>query len=313
MSKITVLSSSKKRITIGTNAEMFYPDQVVAVALICLLEEDNEITIIRSNDIEDLDECDYIVDFENSEFYDLNLSRLSGIAYADAGTIWGIYGNDIIYKLIYNSNLPCNLITGDDIEELFHNIDDEVISVADAMTNGDKCENSFFKYLDTFYPLWFSKDLDYDKAFHEALLVTIPLLKQDFLNRISFISTFEEINFRVKDENFFICNILEIPNIEFQWRTAVVKHNKTAENGKKIHFIICKDVDDEWVAFSVPSSEYYENYLITFPAELVNRSIDLAELTDIDGALFCHKHYARAKTKESIMALCYLAEKNIKK
>ena len=61
MKTVKSLKDVKKRILIGTHSNIFHIGEVVAISILCLAHEKDEIVIIRSKKYEELEKCDYVV------------------------------------------------------------------------------------------------------------------------------------------------------------------------------------------------------------------------------------------------------------
>ena len=95
---IKILSSltsvTKKRndmLTIGTHNGIFHADEVVACAILCLINSNSSVQILRSRDYEMLKYCDLCVDIGGGIFdhhqAGFNKTRENGIKYASAGLV----------------------------------------------------------------------------------------------------------------------------------------------------------------------------------------------------------------------------------
>lgn len=79
-------------LTIGTHNGIFHSDEVVACAILCLINSDISIHILRSREIEILNHCDICLDIGGGKYDhhqpNFNETRKNSIKYASAGLIW---------------------------------------------------------------------------------------------------------------------------------------------------------------------------------------------------------------------------------
>ena len=318
MIKVKMDSKREQRIVIGTHSGIFHSDEVLAVAMLCLYNDDKEIVIKRSRDAEELKKCNILVDIGEGA-YDHhqpggNGKRENGIPYASAGLVWKDIGKEVIKKLTANIKLK------EDWEMyniLKSEIDDEIISKVDAEDNGRKLENHSFSYIESFLPAWYEEQ-DYDKAFVEVLSITIQMLRQEIICRIEKLVGSEEINSRthyvfdeeMEKEPFLLQNILELPNQKIPWLESVVMYNEGVSDNERIDFVIFKFSDGGWAAQCVPPSlEEKFKKRIPFPEEWAGQTVRLPEISGVKEATFCHneRFLVRAETKEAVKAMCVAA------
>lgn len=319
MMKVKMDSKREQRIVIGTHSGIFHSDEVLAVAMLCLYNNDKEIVIKRSRDAEELKKCNILVDIGGGA-YDHhqpggNGKRENGIPYASAGLVWKDIGKEVIKKFTANIKLK------EDWEMyniLKSEIDDEIISKVDAEDNGREQEKHIFSYIESFLPAWYEEQ-DYDKAFLEALSITTEMLQKEIKRRIEKLVAAEEINSRthfvfdeeMEKEPFLLQNILELPNQKIPWLETVVKHNEKASNNKdKIDFVIFEYPDGGWAAQCVPPSlEEKFKQRISFPEEWAGQTTELPKISGVEEATFCHneRFLVRAETKDAVKAMCVVA------
>ena len=93
MKTVKSLKDVKRRILIGTHSNIFHIGEVVAISILCLAHEKDEIVIIRSKKYEELEKCDYVVNVgegngENGRYghYHKTIEkRKNGNLYGNAG------------------------------------------------------------------------------------------------------------------------------------------------------------------------------------------------------------------------------------
>lgn len=78
-------------LTIGTHNGIFHADEVLACAILCLINSNMSVQILRSRDYEMLKHCDICVDIGGGKFDHhqaaFNETRENGIKYASAGLV----------------------------------------------------------------------------------------------------------------------------------------------------------------------------------------------------------------------------------
>lgn len=312
----------ENRIEIGTHSGIFHPDDVLAVAILCLYNNDKEIIIKRSRDMEELRECNILVDVGEGA-YDHhqpggNGKRENGIPYASCGLVWKDFGKEVIKKLVSKK------LKRKENWEMFNllkeEIDEDIISKVDAEDNGMEMKNHAFSYIENFLPPWYEQQ-EYDEAFKEVLNITVMILEKEITQRIERIVAAEEIKDRchyvydgeIEKEPYLLQNILELPNQKIPWLEAVVMHNNNSDDDKAIDFVIFPYPDGGWAAQCVPPSlEKKFEKRISFPEEWAGQTDQLVEISGIKDATFCHKELflAGAESKEGVKAMCVAAMKN---
>lgn len=318
----------KENVIIGTHSGIFHPDEVVAVAILCLYNEDKKIKIIRSRDIVELQKCDILVDIGEGEFDHHqpggNGKRDNGVPYASCGLVWRKLGEEVIRKIYFSTE---GLKIKDDFEMyklLRKKIDLEIISRVDAEDNGKYWENegvnlennNIFSYIKTFVPAWYSFN-EYDKAFKQALKITMKILEQVIRAKIEDYCADEKINELCQYEYdaepdiepYFFQNILELPNEKIPWVNAVLDINEKNDT-EYIDFVIFPCLDGGWAAQCVPPSANQKfEQRVSFPEEWAGQTTKLAEISGVEDAICCHneRFLVRAKSKESVKKLCVIA------
>lgn len=319
-------SDNKNFFVIGTHDGIFHCDEVVAIAILCLLHKDKNIIVVRTRNIEILNNCNLCVDIGGGMFdhhqLDFNLVRKNSIPYASAGLIWKIFGQKLVNNIatdtfgkMLNSSTFVNLT-----EKAYHKIDKYLISLVDAEDNGIDTENHIFSFISSFLPPWYNTEINFEEAFLNALDITIKILKQEIFqilgkvsaNNILFSKWFE--NSFEKPDNIFMKNIFEIPCQNIPWLDTVLKINNSISAVKKnfIYFVIFPYPAGGWAAQCVPPSlERKFDQLISFPKEWAGQTENLPEISGVPGATFCHtgRFFARAKSKDDIINMCILAIK----
>ncbi len=303
-----------KYFIIGTHNGVFHSDEIVACAILCLLNKGKEIQIIRTRDDLILNQCYICVDIGGGNFDhhqpNFNSVRDNGIPYASAGLIWKYYGEKLIFNYMnYNPDFCKHT---DLTHTILKKIDDTIISLVDCEDNGISSEKHLFSFISDFLPLWFERNPDFDKQFYQVLKIVIEVLEQNIIKNISDVISENILHYNYSNSKYFSNCILEIPSQTINWLETVIKINNssTSLDIEKIDFVIFPYYDGGWAAQCVPPSLSHKfEQRIPFPKSWAGQTVKLPELSQVADATFCHSgcFFVRAKTKESVIKLCRIA------
>lgn len=311
LSSLTGVTEKRSNILIiGTHNGIFHSDEVVACAILFLINSDKSIHILRSRDNEILKQCDICVDIGGKEFdhhqAGFNETRKNGIKYASAGLVWRAFGKQLIEQFLvkYFNEAKYNI---DYISELFDNL---FISLVDCEDNGISTENHCFSFISSFLPLWFNANTEnFNDQFSKALLTTIVILEEVLKTTIGKVIAQNTIISNWNNSSYFKNGILEIPSQTIDWVETVVNIN-TATKSKQINFVIFPYPNGGWAAQCVPPSlEEKFSQRITFPKKWAGQTDKLPEISGIKDSSFCHNgcFFARAISKHAIIKMCIIA------
>lgn len=302
-------------LTIGTHNGIFHSDEVVACAILCLINSNMSVQILRSRDNDMLKYCDLCVDIGGGIFdhhqSGFNQTRKNGIKYASAGLVWKSYGKRLIVNLgkKYFSRLSF------DSSYIFQAFDNYFISLVDGEDNGTSVQTHCFSFVSSFLPLWFNNSIeDFNNQFHKALLTTITVLEEELKTLIGAEVAKNIIMNNWSDDNFFANGILELPSQTIDWVETVININNSNETNP-INFVIFPYPNGGWAAQCVPPS-FTEKFSqrIAFPYEWAGQTNKLSKISGVEGATFCHNgcFFARANSKEAILEMCNIATKSVR-
>lgn len=245
--------------TIGTHNGMFHCDEVVAVALLCLLHHDKKVVVVRSRNEEVLNKCDIWVDAGGGEFdhhqegFNKKRDGEEGIPYASAGLIFNKFGHTIISQFLSKLQPAQNITTlfnnKDEITDkekineicekmtnnysliennIIETIEKEIIEPVDAEDSGVDLGQGLHgvSFIPTFRPRWYNKKPDYDGKFLKVLEATIEVLEEKIENTIDRVYAKEIIKPLLKQPEFFSNGILQIPAQIVPWEEAVCEYNE---------------------------------------------------------------------------------------
>lgn len=167
------------KLVIGTHNGIFHADEIVACAILCLLHFTRAVKILRTRNFHILSQCDICVDVGEGAFdhhqAGFHKTRENGIKYASAGLVWESYGRQLITLFLDNYFPKTNNI---DIDAVFKNFDQSIISPVDCEDNGIEATH-YFSFVSSFLPLWFNnKQTDFNNRFKKALVTTITVLEE---------------------------------------------------------------------------------------------------------------------------------------
>lgn len=291
---------------VGTHNGIFHEDDVLAVALLSILYDDNLI-IKRSRTPEILDSCDILVDVGGGK-YDHHITgtlkfREDGTPYASAGLIWKDFGIEILKKINY---------TCTDYDEIIKSIDDSLIKPVDLKDNG-KESISPLSFIEAYLPVWNDSKPDYDTAFKEVMEITKSIIYRLITHEIAEQSANKNILslLKEKDPN---SNIILLPCQNIAWKDLIITHNLLIEsnNSDKVHnnvvdFVIFPYPDGGYAAQCVPkNTSNLFSKRIPFPEDWCGNSECLPKISGINDAVFCHINgfFVKAKTLDAIIEMC---------
>lgn len=287
----------KKKITIVTHDGNFHADDIFAVATLCLvLENKNDIKIVRTRDSKIINKADYVVDV--GHIYNRQLNRFdhhqgdagnheNGIPFASFGLVWDKYG----LELSFNN------------KHVFNKIKEILVFPIDSMDNGidlgDKSNN---------IKLYNIKDL---------IRSSRPILGEDSsLLYANFLFLVNLAKFIIKREVIYIKDNLDAYNyMEEIYSKSIDKRLLIIDKPYNIDYfssskpdillvIYPKKENNNWVIECARNNiESYGNR-IYFPESWAGkRDVDLEKETGIKGAIFCHigRFLFVAKTREAVI------------
>ena len=276
----------------------FHSDDVFSIASISI--KLGEIDIVRTRDNELIKNADYAIDVggesDGEKKFDHHQEggageRINGIPYASFGLVWKAFGEEI-----------CG---GKEISEL---IDKKLVQPIDAADNGLNILTPVFKDLfpymvgdciQSFKPGWNEENLS--NAFKEA----VEFAKNLLLREISKFKTEEDGKKIVEDiyKNSDDKQII-IMDKKYPWENVLNKYNEP------LFAVYPTREGDSWHVKSIRSNFYDFKVRKEMPISWAGkRDKELAELTGIDDALFCHnkRFLVAARTKEGAIKLAHLA------
>ncbi|MDO8510200.1 MAG: MYG1 family protein [bacterium] len=284
---------------IVTHNSRFHTDDVFAVAALTLLL--GEVRVIRTREPSAFADADYVVDVGN--LYDPGARRFdhhqeggagarqNGVPYASFGLVWKTYGKEIAGS-----------------EAVFEKIDQKLVQPIDAMDNGIDIlmpKNAVSPYLIqditfAFGSSWKEKDRDIDAAFMEMVGLAKKILEREIIRSRDEIeaTTYVEEAYRRADDKRVV--VLE----DAYPYDALVSHHE-------VLYVVRPNIQSaNWKVEAVSAGLRTYAVRKPLPAEWAGkRDEDLAALTGVADALFCHngRFLAVAGSKAGALSLAKLA------
>ncbi len=298
----------KNKKTIVTHNGSFHADDIFACATLSLYldRKKQPYTIIRTRDEEIISSADYVIDVggvydSDLERYDHHQpggagKRTNGIPYASFGLIWEKYGP-----------LLCNN------ETIIEDIDRRIVQPIDAIDNGISitepsdtglCDYGMYGIIGAYQNTW--KEAGEDSMQLSNFLYLVNFFKQLLsreidrsFHRLEMIDTIQEIYDTAENKV-----ILEIP-----YHVTVSALIQVLHKHKEVMFIVCRS-NKNWKALAMRKEACsFENRKSLPDAWAGKRGEELAEITGVSDALFCHNAVwmAVAESKEGAWKLAELA------
>ena len=304
-------------VSFGTLNKNYDIDDLIAIVILEIVSCDVRVCVVRTRDPEVLKDLTMVIGggkYDN-HMKGFNRRRPTGEKYVSAGQVWKDYGVAAIKKVMEKEKLFQIQISQEMLEDIAEEIDREYILPIDLEDNGDERPHAF-SFVTGFLPVWFKKNPDYDKAFWEAEKVAYAVLYhiiQDKLVRK--VTTFDLYNrivheFTLNQDLLVNYGILEIPSQLMPWEEAVWMFNEKYGNIVKV--VIFEHPDGGWAAKCVsPSKKDKYGQIQPFPESWAGgNEKTLPAITGIEDAILCHngRDFIRARSKESIIKMCVMAE-----
>ncbi|MBP9771999.1 MAG: MYG1 family protein [Candidatus Pacebacteria bacterium] len=295
------------KIRIVTHNAGFHADDVFGVTALTLLFGKENIEVIRTRDPAIIATGDYVLDVgdvydpENNRFDHHQRggagARENAIPYAAFGLVWKKFGADIAGSA-----------------ELAEIIDRELVQPIDAWDNGVSLYTSSHpskvtpvsigSAITSFEPAW-GEERDYDRAFSEAVAFTTQFLLRKITHtkaNVRAARIIREAYEKASDKKLILVEV-DSPISRGLISAVLCEYSDTIffvrqhENGTwqvvcvgdmDDHFARRKDLPESWAG---------------------KRGVELAEITGVPDALFCHnkRFMAVAESKEGALALARLA------
>jgi uncharacterized UPF0160 family protein len=267
------------KLSLGTHNGTFHADEVTAVAMLQIIHP--TLKVIRTRDPKLLANCEFVVDVGSvydteTDRYDHHQksftdTRPTGVPYASAGLIWLNYGTDIVSSIVDKLDL---------VPSIVDTIDCKYIEPIDNIDNGlvrpKEGEYHFSQYISSFNHEDINDELIQDSKFNESVNVVRSWLFSIITKEYQVAKDLVEVQ-QIMD--FTSNGILILPRY-LPWQDLVLPFNESAP------------IEDRFTHVIFPSADGYrvqatnESYYLP----LHWRGADnLAEISDLPSAIFCHK------------------------
>lgn len=280
---------------IATHNGPFHADDVFGVAILLLIHPDA--AVIRTRDPGKLQEATIRLDVGkeyNSETGDYDHhqpegagQRENGIPYASSGLIWKHYGMKLVKT-----------------QEAFDYIDQKIIQPMDAVDNGINTyeATTAFPYtvsdiIRAYNPNW-QTERDYDECFQEAVTWAKAVLHKEITKANGIVQAQEIVRDAIKKSK----NGIIVLDTFCPWKRTAIEES-TAQ------FIIYPALGG-WNIQCIPIKEESFSCRKQLPKQWAGLDgKELADVTGVNDAVFCHRNrfIAKAETKEGALKLAELA------
>jgi uncharacterized UPF0160 family protein len=290
----------KAFIKAGTHNGKFHADEVMATAI---LKEIFDLEVVRSRDPDVLRDLEIVYDVGEGEFDHHQMDkryRDNGIPFAACGLIWERFGRDVIRS--YDDKL-----SGENLEYLFHEMDDMLIQGIDAADNGLRTVKTIIPTLSItaviskFNPTWDSPT-DEDRAFNEAVELASVVFSNVLRQKMSVVYAEEYVRNAYNNRTVPELLVLDRP---YPWNELLYQ----IDEKKQIVYVISPD-HDQYIIQTVRRSDGGYGDVKPLPLSWAGkRDAELCAVTGTDDAVFCHadRFIAGARSFESIMKMAEMA------
>lgn len=302
----------KRKKKLVTHSGSFHADDLFACASLSLYMEKNNIPykIIRSRDESVIADADYV--FDVGGVYDSSKNRFdhhqqggagkreNDIPYAAFGLVWKEFGLELC-----NGN-----------QEVFSDIERRLVQPIDAIDNGisisEPAECGIYDYglygfISAFQNTW--KEAFDDKKQKDNFLFLVDFFKKTISREIEQSSHRSELVDMAEQcyQESESKNLVVIP-----YHVSVSILIQVFDKYKEVEYVVCRS-NTNWKVMALRKTPCsFENRKNLPQAWAGKRSDELAQITDVDDAVFCHNalFMAVAKSREGAMKLAEIALKN---
>jgi len=288
--------------TVVTHNGSFDPDDVLAVAVVTMYLGKDNYEVIRSRDQSVIDKCDWAVDVggkydEAKQRFDHHQNgvpkRTNKVPYSALGLVWDYIGEEVCGSLSIAKALE---------EKLVYPIDaaDNAVEVCCSCDMGIQ-SYEFFDVINTYKPVWGSEE-DFYTGFMRAVSFARKLLRRQIAHQKGeeeMVAYAKKAYDQAEDKQLIELN------------KPVVRH--VLSEFKKVKMFVSpvfSTDSDNWTAVAVPEGMQSFVSRANFPEAWGGLSNEkLAEVSGIEGSVFCHKegYMFVGKTKAAAQAAAKVA------
>lgn len=282
-----------------THSGTMHADEVFATAFLDLYT--GNVELFRISEVKESD-------FPNAIIYDVGRGRFdhhqedrlvrdNNIPYCSLGLLWKEYGLDFLKR----RNV-------ENAEEVFAEIDKDFIEGIDAIDNGifPKFEAEYkmrnlCDVIKLFNPS-FGSDEDESTQFIKAEAVAKVIFEEEIVN----------ITGRVKARKILEGKIPDAINNHYLELDEFMPYEDTVYNNdpdKQIYFVVYPSNRGGYAAKTIYKAQEDHTPRVIFPEEWAGLGQELAEVSGVQGARFCHlaRFLVSADTKEAVIKLVEIA------
>lgn len=293
-----------KKVIIATHDGMFHADDVFAVAsLLCLLDKTPVLaTIARTRVEEMIRKADFVVDVGSIDDAEKNRfdhhqiggagKRVNGISYASFGLVWKKFGKDIAGNEEVARIVDKNLVASIDADDSGIDLYKKVFVDTVPYTIGD--------FIHNLRPTWQEPADVVDSRFLEAVSFGRKVLEREIAFAKASLAGEVEVRAsyeKAEDKRIVVLDV-------FYSCEALLA------NFREPLFVVFPRPDGSWAVKTVRDDISLFKNRKNLPKEWAGkRDHDLAQITGVPDAIFCHNglFMAVAKSKEGVIALAKLA------
>lgn len=282
-----------------THSGTMHADEVFATAFLSLYRGD--IDLFRTPEVNPNNYPEAIVyDVGRGKFdhhQEGRKVRENGIPYCSLGLLWKEYGKDFLIKRRI-----------DNVDEVFENIDKDFIEGIDAIDNGifQKVESTYkmrnlCDVIKLFNPSFESDENESDQ-FLKAVDIAIKIFEEEILSIIGRVKAKKMLEEKIPEA-------IEKHYLELEKFMPYEESIYTLDTEKQIYFVVFPSNRGGYAAKTLYNSSEEHISRVDFPEEWAGHGKELAEITGVEGATFCHlgRFIVSATTREAIIKLVEIA------
>lgn len=301
-----MLNFLKKRKILVTHSGSFHADDVFASAALSILmkKRKQSFKIIRTREKKIIEKGDYV--FDIGGVYDPSKNRFDHhqtggagkrenvVPYSSFGLVWKYYGEEIAGS-----------------KEVADRIDRYLVQPIDAQDNGmdvfSPLVENVFPYqigyaIGAFNPSCKEKEVNNVKRFKKALSIASAVLEREIIkigDKVQCEKEIAEVYNQSKDKQIIVLDFIADRNDIW---------NALASYPEPL-FIVFKNSEDNWRVVAMRKQTFSHESRKPMPVSWRGKREDLAEITGVSDAFFCHNtgFLASAKSKEGAIKLAQLA------
>lgn len=291
----------ENKIVIATHSGMFHPDDVFAVATLLSILESSPVTprVSRTRDETQIDRADFAVDVGGRSEPEKNRfdhhqeggagKRPNGIAYGSFGLVWRKFGEKLAGSAESALWIEKRLVVPIDAADNGQDLSLEIIPGVSPYLVDD--------FIYGLRPTWLEGAELIDQRFSEAVSAARRILEREIKNAEAALLGKKKVigSYEQSPDK----RIIVMDNF-YPWREVL------SALPEPRFAVFPREDDGDWNAKAVPQELSYFRNRAVFPESWAGkRDTELAHLSGVPDALFCHsgRFMAVAKSKEGAVAL----------